>query len=99
MEMSSAIHQVVVNARDLAVILGVSKSTIHKDLSRAPHRLPPQIVIPGRGVRWLRSDVDAWLLSLRKDKATEKHPSQTPPTQAKRRPGRPRKVSSEGGAA
>jgi hypothetical protein len=37
-------------------------STIFKDLTRAPHRLPPSIQIPGRRGRvWLESEVVRWL--------------------------------------
>lgn len=37
-------------------------STIFKDLTRAPHRLPPSIQIPGRrGHVWLESEVVRWL--------------------------------------
>ncbi|PMS30764.1 hypothetical protein C0Z20_29285 [Trinickia symbiotica] len=36
--------------------------TIFKDLTRAPHRLPPSIQIPGRRGRvWLESEVVRWL--------------------------------------
>lgn len=37
-------------------------STIFKDITRAPHRLPPSIQIPGRrGRLWLESEVVRWL--------------------------------------
>lgn len=39
-------------------------ATIFKDLTRAPHRLPPSIKIPGRRGRvWLESEVLRWLRS------------------------------------
>ncbi len=58
----------VLDAHTLAPLLGVAVSTVLKDVSRAPWRLPPMVRIPGRqGARWLRSDVFAWLKSLRQD--------------------------------
>lgn len=47
---------------DLADVLGLSPETIRSDVSRAPDRLPPRLIIPGRkAVRWRKADVDAWL--------------------------------------
>lgn len=52
------------SGRELAELLHVSASTISKDLSRAPYRLPPVVRVPGRKKAiWLRSTVMAWLMS------------------------------------
>jgi hypothetical protein len=51
------------DAHDLgAEYLRRPAETIFKDLTRAPHRLPPSIQIPGRRGRvWLESEVVRWL--------------------------------------
>jgi hypothetical protein len=51
------------DAHDLgAEYLRRPAETIFKDLTRAPHRLPPSIQIPGRRGRvWLESDFLCWL--------------------------------------
>ncbi|MEM5449092.1 helix-turn-helix transcriptional regulator [Paraburkholderia guartelaensis] len=51
------------NAHELAAnYLCCAVDTVFKDLTRAPHRLPPAIQIPGRRGRvWLESEVVQWL--------------------------------------
>lgn len=53
----------VLDAHELGEIyLHRPAATIFKDLTRAPHRLPPSIKIPGRrGRLWLESVVVRWL--------------------------------------
>ncbi|RQY17979.1 hypothetical protein DF106_28710 [Burkholderia stagnalis] len=55
----------VLDAHELGEIyLHRPAATIFKDLTRAPHRLPPSIKIPGRRGRvWLESEVLRWLRS------------------------------------
>lgn len=78
-----AANPIIIDTSGLAAVIGVSRVTVQKDLSRAPHRLPPPIFIPGRkGARWLYSDVIRWLESLRGQ----------PQQPAKRRRGRPTKA-------
>jgi predicted DNA-binding transcriptional regulator AlpA len=86
----------ILDAHELALVyLGISADTVFKDLSRAPHRLPPSIKIQGRrGRRWLESDVLDWLKSLRQVSETPiSTPPPTPlPLPHKRGPGRPSKA-------
>ena len=79
---------VLLNTGTLASLIGVSRTTVQKDLSRAPYRLPPPIWIPGRrSARWLLTDVEAWLKGLRSS------PAALPAsTQGKRKRGRPSKA-------
>jgi len=47
---------------DLAVILNRSPATIATEVSKAPHKLPPRLHLPGsRRVLWLREDVEKWI--------------------------------------
>lgn len=55
----------IIGIRELAVILHKSEASISADVTRAPHRLPPRIVIPGsRKVLWRLSTVEQWLKLL-----------------------------------
>lgn len=48
--------------KDLADILKKSRYSIATDVTKAPHKLPPRLLLPGnRRVLWLRSDVEKWL--------------------------------------
>jgi predicted DNA-binding transcriptional regulator AlpA len=48
--------------KDLAEILKKSRYSIATDVTKAPHKLPPRLMLPGnRRVLWLRSDVEKWL--------------------------------------
>lgn len=73
------------DAHGLAAVLGVTPATVQCDLSRAPHRLPPPLRIPGRRTLWLESTVSDWL---------RRHEQQTA-----RRRGRPTKVEAAARAA
>ena len=47
---------------DLARILRRSETTVATEVSKAPHKLPPRLHLPGsRRVLWLESDVHKWL--------------------------------------
>jgi predicted DNA-binding transcriptional regulator AlpA len=72
------------DAHDLATVLHKSAASIKNDLSRAPHRLPPPIMV-GRKTIWLESSVLAWLT------AQTRQPAQAQ-LQMSRRRGRPTKV-------
>ena len=63
--LAHALSDRVLDAHELGEIyLRRPAATIFKDLTRAPHRLPPSIRIPGRRGRvWLESEVLRWLRS------------------------------------
>ena len=47
---------------DVAKLLKRSPSTVATEVSKAPHKLPPRLRLPGsRKILWLRSDVEAWI--------------------------------------
>lgn len=47
---------------DVAKLLKKSPSTVATEVSKAPHKLPPRLCLPGsRRILWLRSDVEAWI--------------------------------------
>lgn len=47
---------------ELASILNRSPATIATEVSKAPHKLPPRLQLPGsRRVLWLREDVENWI--------------------------------------
>lgn len=51
-----------VTVDELARILQRSRHSIAGDVTKAPHKLPPRLRLPGsRKVLWLRSDVMEWL--------------------------------------
>lgn len=81
----------------LAAILGLAPKTVRNIHSASPSRLPPSILLPAGGRRWRLEDVENWIAEL----AAAQHPASaaTPvaDVEVKRRPGRPRKISSEGG--
>lgn len=55
-----------VDINELAKILHRSPHTIATEVTKAPHKLPPRLRLPGsRKVLWLRADVDQWILSHR----------------------------------
>lgn len=44
------------------MILGISKSTLFSDRSRAPQKMPPCYRVPGRrGLLWRRHEVVEWV--------------------------------------
>jgi len=48
---------------ELAALLHKAEATIYVDLSRAPHRLPPRLKLPGSArLIWLEETVHQWLL-------------------------------------
>ena len=52
----------VMFAPDIARLFGLSVATVRADVSRRPETLPPPFRPPGtRKVRWLRSEVLAWM--------------------------------------
>lgn len=54
--------KLVLELKDLAVLIGRSPETIRKDLHRNPAAVPPRLIIPGtRLLRWRGTDVTAWL--------------------------------------
>lgn len=81
----------VITAVELATILGKSLASVRGDVSRAPHRLPPMVRIPGGGkTLWLVSTVEAWLKS---HESGQKPPQPQPAAEpARRRRGRPTKA-------
>jgi len=57
---------------DLAAILNRSPATIATEVTKAPHKLPPRLHLPGsRRVLWLQSDVEHWLNKYRPQEATD----------------------------
>lgn len=51
-----------ITIKELAAILNRSPATISTEISKAPHKLPPRLVLPGsRKVLWLKSDVEDWI--------------------------------------
>ena len=51
---------------DLAVILNRARATIATEVTKAPHKLPPRLHLPGsRRVLWLKEDVENWLAEHR----------------------------------
>ena len=51
-----------IGTAELAALLHKTEKTIKKDVSVAPWRLPPRVLIPGsRRVMWLRETVIEWL--------------------------------------
>lgn len=48
--------------QDLAKMLHRAPSTVATEVTKAPHKLPPRLRLPGsRRVLFLKSDVEAWL--------------------------------------
>jgi predicted DNA-binding transcriptional regulator AlpA len=51
---------------ELSKLMRRSASTIAAEVTKAPHKLPPRLKLPGsRKVLWLASDVEAWLHRFR----------------------------------
>ena len=47
---------------DIAKLLRRAPTTVATEVSRAPHKLPPRLCLPGsRKILWLKSDVEAWI--------------------------------------
>lgn len=47
---------------ELAGILKKSRYSVATDVTKAPHKLPPRLMLPGnRRVLWLKSDVEKWI--------------------------------------
>lgn len=47
---------------ELAQLLHRSPTTIASEVTKAPHKLPPRLRLPGsRKVLWLRTDVFQWI--------------------------------------
>ena len=51
----------------IAELLHKKPGTIHNDLKRRPHAIPPKLDKPGK-LLWLESDVEEWLEKLRTKK-------------------------------
>lgn len=52
----------IITVEDLSAILHKEPSTIRRDVSRAPERLPPKLDIPGSNkLLWLLTDVNEWI--------------------------------------
>lgn len=51
-----------IGIQELALLLKRSVSTVAAEVSKAPHKLPPRLRLPGsRKVLWLVSDVEKWI--------------------------------------
>lgn len=94
---------------DLADLFGITVETLYNRRAEAPQTLPPARCRPGsRKLFWLKTEVDAWILSnARLENASITTPAPAAPAAAEqphRRRGRPRKIRStaamqhEGGA-
>ncbi len=54
---------------DLALILNRSPATIATEVTKAPHKLPPRLNLPGsRRVLWYQTDVEDWINEHRPDR-------------------------------
>ena len=51
----------LLDQRELGIVLGLKYGTVRVYLHSNPNRLPPPLRLPGRPPRWLRDDVLAWL--------------------------------------
>lgn len=71
-----------IDVHGLAVVLHKTAATIRNDLSRAPQRLPPPVMV-GKKAIWLETAVVEWLRG---------HAQQRQAEQAPRPRGRPTKV-------
>lgn len=66
MTISAANAPQVLTIDDLSALLHRSAKTIAAEVTKAPHKLPPRLRLPGsRKVLWLASDVEAWLRNCR----------------------------------
>jgi predicted DNA-binding transcriptional regulator AlpA len=51
---------------DLSIILNRSPATIATEVTKAPHKLPPRLNLPGsRRVLWYQKDVEDWINEYR----------------------------------
>lgn len=52
----------LLNIQDLSKLLHRSETTIAAEVTKAPHKLPPRLKLPGaRKVLWLEEDVRKWI--------------------------------------
>lgn len=52
--------------KDLAKILHRSPATVASEVTKAPHKLPPRLRLPGsKRVLWMAEDVKEWLREYR----------------------------------
>ena len=57
--------------KEVAELLRKSEASVRSDVHRAPHRLPPRVLMPGSNrLRWNAKTVAAWLAQ---------HEQQVPP--------------------
>lgn len=52
----------LMRATEVAEFIGSTETQVRNMRARA--QLPPPIKVPGLGVRWLRSDLEKWLVKL-----------------------------------
>ena len=58
---------------DLAAILNRSPATIATEVTKAPHKLPPRLNLPGsRRVLWLAEDVETWINEYRPEQQQQR---------------------------
>lgn len=78
----------ILTIRDYSDLFNKSEESVKCDVTRAPHRLPPRLKIPGsRAVRFSKDSVIAWLEGLASPPAA---PPPVPPAPPARRRGRRR---------
>lgn len=63
--------KLVVNARELALALGLEVATIHQYASKRPDMLPPRLTLPTRKLLWAVKDVEEWVEAYRKPRPVE----------------------------
>jgi len=93
-------YGVLMTAGNLAEQLQTSVTALRIARHRG-HDLPPPASLPGRGWRWLSTDVATWLASRSGtplESVEERRPDVRPPN-TKRRPGRHRIQAATGAAA
>ena len=78
---------------ELAAYLALSVSTIRRNRSTAPHRLPPWVKI-GSSVRWRMETIQKWLMAHEVGHATPKTSNLLPGSEVTKviRRGRPSKA-------
>jgi predicted DNA-binding transcriptional regulator AlpA len=63
---SSDMEHQTLGIKELAELLHRAPSTIASEVTKAPHKLPPRLKLPGsRKVLWLAKDVQEWLNEFR----------------------------------
>lgn len=69
MQLTEATRMKTMGIEELAALLHRSVSTVATEVTKAPHKLPPRLRLPGsRRVLWLISDVEEWLRDHRDDR-------------------------------